>query len=279
MFGKFSFSFEPVRWTEILRQAIYVAVLFGWLQWDDTKQTAVLMVVSLVLAEIARAFSVPSQTVEDAGTTIQKLKSAAVDTGRMQSGQPPAVPPSALMVALLISSLMFTACASGGKRAPVLVGQASLAAGQTIGQLQRTIQQLTRTRDEPGTIPTHVALQAQETLLRVNAKLDLVPPLLRSIDAAQQTGNPDQSQVMQAIDLLQKVSADLSIVVAGIPLSDGTKQVLALIQSGQTTITTLLVQLGKIQAQFGTARYWTPHVIIPLGEFYADDLEIAFIGQ
>lgn len=157
-------------------------------------------------------------------------------------------------VFLALSLVLAPACGDALRRAPVLVGQASLSAGQTIGQLQRTVKQLTRTRDNPnGVIPADVALRTQEGVLRINADLEPVPGLLRAIDMAQKAGTPDPNQIIQAITILQRVSADLSIVVAGVPVSETTAQVLSLIKSGQTTITTLLIQLARIQGAMGGA--------------------------
>lgn len=156
-------------------------------------------------------------------------------------------------VLLLGASLTLgSACGDVLRRAPIMVAHASLAAGQTIGQLQRTVKQLTKTADNPnGVIPPAAALSAQTTLLRINADLEPVPPLLRAIDAAQKAGAVDPNQVIQAITILQRVSGDLSIVVAGVPITDATAQVLELVKTGQTTITTLLVELGRVQGALG----------------------------
>lgn len=158
----------------------------------------------------------------------------------------------AAVLLLAASLLLAPACGDVLRRAPVMVAHASLAAGQTIGQLQRTVKQLTRTADnQNGVIPPAAALSAQTTLLRINADLEPVPALLRAIDAAQKVGTVDPNQVIQAITILQRVSGDLSIVVAGVPLTDATAQVLALVKTGQTTITTLLVELGRVQGALG----------------------------
>jgi hypothetical protein len=241
-------------WITPEQSEAYVAglVLFllglGWSLWQKYKER--LWFLTAIIA--------PANSTEAEVKALSKTESAPSVTKTM-----------GVLLVCALSLSMLSACGGGMKRAPVLVAQASLAAGQTIGQLQRTIKSLTQTSDGQGVIPVRVALNAQQTLLDLNGNLELVPPLLRSIDAAQQSGTVDQSQVIQAITLLQKVSADLSIVVAGIPLNDATKQVLTLIQSGQTTVTTLLVQLGKIQAAFGTAKFEP----VPLWPYYAEGVE------
>lgn len=154
------------------------------------------------------------------------------------------------MASVLIMGLaLFGAGCAGVMRAPELVAQAGEATAISIGTLQTSIASLTKTSTNPqGVIPADVALRAQTGLLTVNTSLKPLPDILRAIDLAQKTGNPDASLIQQALSILQAVSGDLSIVVAGIPVNDATKQILDAVVAGQRTVTTLLIQLGRLSA-------------------------------
>jgi hypothetical protein len=47
---------EPQRWVMVLRQALYLATLFG-LPWNEMQTGAVLLLVDMVLTEVSRAYS------------------------------------------------------------------------------------------------------------------------------------------------------------------------------------------------------------------------------
>jgi len=139
---------------------------------------------------------------------------------------------------LLAVLLTFAACST--HRAPVMVGHVGLSVATAVGQLQVALQQLQQT----GVLPARDALVAQEALLRVNAHLAILPPLLRVIDTA---SDPTASDLERALAALQAASRELSIVVAGVPVSDATARVLTLVQTAQQTITTLTIEIAKIQ--------------------------------
>ena len=155
------------------------------------------------------------------------------------------------MASLMIALVLFAAGCSAGalQRAPEMVGAAGEATAISIGTLQTSIASLTKTSTNPqGVIPSDVALHAQNGLLSVNTGMKPLPGILRAIDLAQQNGSPDASLIQQALTILQAVSGDLSIVVAGIPVNDATRQILDAVVAGQRTVTTLLVQLGRLSA-------------------------------
>jgi hypothetical protein len=263
---------------KLLTSAAAALVTYGWITPEQSEAYVaglVIFLVSLVWSLWQRykdRLEFLTAIISPQDSTEAEVKAAA-----KTDIAPPVTKTLVVLLAAGMSMTTLSACGGGMKRAPVLVGQTTLATGQTIGQIQRAIKSLTRSDTNPkGVISPENALIAQEALLKLNTQLEPVPALLRAIDVAQQTGNVDQSQVLQAIDMLQKVSADLSIVVAGIPLSDATKQIMTLVQTGQTTVTTLLVQLGKIQAAFLTASnqdrmlMFEGRQVYPLLPYYAD---------
>ena len=63
MLGKFHFKFEPAAWSEVVRQAMYLGLIFEIVKWTETQQVAVMMFVSALLALITRSFTTPTATV------------------------------------------------------------------------------------------------------------------------------------------------------------------------------------------------------------------------
>lgn len=60
MFGKFHFKFEPAAWSELVRQGMYLALLFKLIQWTPDQQMGVLMFVSALLSWVTRQMSTPT---------------------------------------------------------------------------------------------------------------------------------------------------------------------------------------------------------------------------
>lgn len=78
----FGLRFEPAALTELVRQALYLLLLFGLVHWTDAQTTAVLMFVSLALTYFTRQAVTPNATILGAGQTPQGLKDlAAINRG------------------------------------------------------------------------------------------------------------------------------------------------------------------------------------------------------
>jgi len=142
----------------------------------------------------------------------------------------------AFMVGIVLSS-----CAEN--KAPVLVGQSGLAIAQGIGQLQTTTKQLT---DAKALTPEQ-ALKVQQALLDANEKVRPLPQLLRDIDAAQQASLPTATLIDRGLAILQVVGNDLTLSVAGVPVSDTVKQLLDLVRATQNTIATTTANLNTLK--------------------------------
>lgn len=142
---------------------------------------------------------------------------------------------------LALTALLVSGCAL--KRAPVLVGQTALGSAQSIHQLQTGTKQLA----DAHIITINQALVVENALLQANDSLRPVPALLRAIDAAEKANKPDQNEVTQALAFVTSVSAQLKVVVANIPVSDATKQILDLVAQTQQTYATLLANLNKLK--------------------------------
>jgi hypothetical protein len=74
---KLTLGAEPAAYSELIRQGILMAALFGWIHWTDQQVLGVLAFVSLALTVLTRQNVVPTATVEKAGTTATELKAAA----------------------------------------------------------------------------------------------------------------------------------------------------------------------------------------------------------
>ena len=71
------FRSQPTAYAELVRQVMYLALIFGWVNWTTEQQTAVLMCVSGLLAIVNWQTVMPTQTVTQAGTTPEILKTTA----------------------------------------------------------------------------------------------------------------------------------------------------------------------------------------------------------
>lgn len=149
-----------------------------------------------------------------------------------------------IKAAAVLMALALTGSACAAKRAPVLVGQAGLGVAQSIGHLQVAAKQLS---DASVLSPT-AAIVVQQKLLIANDKLQPLPDWLRLIDHAQQAGlETDGTVIDQALAVLQSVGQDLSTVLAGVPYSDATAQLIDLVRQAQQTVQAVLVNLGRVK--------------------------------
>lgn len=143
----------------------------------------------------------------------------------------------ALILALAISA---GACRHN---APLLVGQGALAVAQSIETLSNAGKQL----QEAAVLPTAVALGFQERLLVVNDKLKPLPDILRTIDRLQEAGDPMNTEAERAIAILTVVSQDISVVIAGVPVSDASKQLIDLVRAADQTVSAVLTQVARVR--------------------------------
>jgi hypothetical protein len=239
-------------WTEenaaAYATALTLAVLgLGWSLWQKYKSRLTLLAMSRL----------PQGATENEAKVLAKVDPSPVSLPQDQA--PPAAPDTT--VQSVKRSLLILLI--GARQAPVFVAQGGVVAAKTVGSLSDTIDQLTTPR---GPISKEIALQAQERLLQVNNGLKKLVPILRSIDAAQQAGNPELSQLEQALKLLEAVSSDLSLVVAGIPVSSSTADILKAVQEGQKAITTVLAEVARIQGVIRGSSKYEPTTLAPLVE-------------
>lgn len=68
---------QPTAYAELVRQGMYLLIIFNVITWTATQQTAVLMFVSALLAVVNWNVVMPTQTVTQAGTTPEILKTTA----------------------------------------------------------------------------------------------------------------------------------------------------------------------------------------------------------
>jgi len=146
-----------------------------------------------------------------------------------------------LLVLTLI--LPFNACA--GHKAPILVASSALATAQGIERLSAAGKQLT----DAAVLPPAVALGFQQKLLSANEKLKPLPDLLRTIDRLQVAGESTASNTDRAIAILQVVGQDISVVVAGVPVSQATDALIDLVRAAQKTIQDILIEVSRIQGR------------------------------
>lgn len=151
--------------------------------------------------------------------------------------------PARRLVLAVALALALPACAA--RSVPVLVAQSALGTAQAVGQLQVAAEQLHRA----GALTTPQALAVQQQLLRVNAKLEALLPLLRAIDRVQQAGAPvGVSEVDAILSAVIAVSQDLSLVVAGVPVAETTRSLLELVRTAQQAVATTLVEVARLRA-------------------------------
>lgn len=150
------------------------------------------------------------------------------------------------LAAMLVVLALSTACAA--KSVPVLVGQSALGLAQSVGQLQVAAEQLHRA----GALTTPQALAVQQRLLTVNTRIGQIIPTLRAIDRVQQAGAPiGATEVEAVLAAVVAVSEELSLVVAGVPIAETTRQLLELVRTAQQAVATTLIEVARLRAQVG----------------------------
>lgn len=132
-----------------------------------------------------------------------------------------------------------------GNRVPIIVGNSAVAVADIIGQLSAAGKKLT----DASVLPPASNLNLQQTLLSINNRMKPLPDLLRTVDRLQQAGDSTQSETDQAIAILTVIGQDISVVVAGVPVSDVTKVLIDLVRSAQQTVQMVLVEVGKIKGR------------------------------
>lgn len=147
------------------------------------------------------------------------------------------------VAAAALALALASGCAA--RSVPVVVAQAALGTAQAVGQVQVAAEQLHRA----GALTTAQALQVQERLLRVNARLGEIVPVLRALDRVQQAGAPvTVAEVEVALSMVIAVSQELSLVVAGVPVSDATRQLLEAVRVAQQAVATTMVEIARLRA-------------------------------
>ena len=149
----------------------------------------------------------------------------------------------AFLVLILAATLSTGASCPGGARAPILVAQSGVALTASIGQISEAASALTKAN----VLPAASALQLQERLLTLNTALKPLPDLLRTIDAAQKAGQSPAGDVERALAILQVVSPQISVLLAGVPIAASTQQIITLVRTAQQTITTVLLEVAKLR--------------------------------
>ncbi len=146
-------------------------------------------------------------------------------------------------IVLVIALLSAAGCA--GNKAPIVVGNSAVAVANSIGALNQAGKQLT----DAAVIAPAVNLRLQQVLLAANDKLKPLPDILRTIDHLQTAGSSTASETDRAIAILQVVGQDISIAIAGVPVSDATAKLIELVRAAQQTVQTVLVQVAQIRGR------------------------------
>lgn len=149
------------------------------------------------------------------------------------------------MKRVFLTLLLVGSVACAGHRAPLLVADASNATADTIQQLSTAGAQLVDAK----VLPPNVALSFQGKLKAVNDQLRPLPDILRTIDRLQVAGDPTASETDRAIAILTVVGQDISVVVAGVPLSETTSKLIDLIRASQKTVQTTLIEVAKLKGR------------------------------
>lgn len=134
-------------------------------------------------------------------------------------------------------------CSDAAKRAPVLVAQTGVALADSVGAISKATEQL----EKASVLPAAAALSVQEGLLKANTSLKPLPDILRTIDAAQKAGDSASTDVEKAIAILKVVAPDISVLLAGVPITEGTKALIELVRAAQGTVTTVLLEVARLR--------------------------------
>lgn len=143
-------------------------------------------------------------------------------------------------ICVLIVALTLSACAHHNPA--IVVGQSGLAVAKSIGTLQDATKALTGP-----VIPASVALSIQERLVAANDRLRPLPDILRTIDRLQQAGQSAGTEVDKAIAILTVAGQDISIVLAGVPLSTETRALIDAVTTAQKVVQSLLIEVARIK--------------------------------
>lgn len=73
----FTLTTNPNLWAEFVRLVMYMMIGFKVLDWTSEQQGLVLAVVSGALTLIVRSAVMPTQTIRDAGHTVEQIKADA----------------------------------------------------------------------------------------------------------------------------------------------------------------------------------------------------------
>lgn len=147
---------------------------------------------------------------------------------------------------LVLALLLVQGCAA--RSMPVLVAQSALGLAQAVGQLQLAAEQLHRA----GALTTSQAIAVQTRLLAVDDRIRDLVPTLRAIDRGQQAGAPvGVSEVDAVLQAVVAISEELSLVVAGVPIADTTRQLLDLVRAAQQAVATTVVEIARLRAALG----------------------------
>jgi hypothetical protein len=144
---------------------------------------------------------------------------------------------SFVLIAMAAYAAMGASC--DGNRVVTLTGQTGLAVAQSVDEVRKATTALV---DQKALTPEQ-GIAVLERLKAVNAALEPLPGILRLIDV----NNPDLSLVDKALVILENVSQDMSVVIAGVPISGSAQQLVDLIRAAQKTITTTLVEIAKLK--------------------------------
>ena len=145
------------------------------------------------------------------------------------------------LVGALTLAVITPACA--GHRAPVIVGQTGHTISASVDKVSAAVESLTAQK----VIPPQTALTIQQNLQAVNARLKPLPGLLRTIEKIQATDTDATDVITQAIAILDIVGQDISITIAGVPISDTTKSLIELIRATTRLIQDTLVEVASIR--------------------------------
>lgn len=150
---------------------------------------------------------------------------------------------TAIVAAMLIAACA-TATGCSARRAPTLVAEAGLAVARSIGQ----VSDATTALQKASVLSPAQALRVQETLLAANERLKPLPGILRAIDAAQQSGGRSaQADIDLALAILRAVGVDLTTALAGVPVGETTRALLALVEAAQASVSTVLVEVARLK--------------------------------
>lgn len=152
---------------------------------------------------------------------------------------------------LAIAILLNVGCA--GNAAPVVVAQATLGLAETVGQLQESMVKL----HQAGVVDARSALKVQQKLLTVNKQIERIVPYLEAIDRLQKSNvKPSAGEIDKLISDVFSILQDLNVVNGEVPVSESTKPFLDLYRSLQTTLTTTMIELGRLRVTLEGRTVW-----------------------